>query len=132
MNTESIELLAPSQQSIALKMRTAEMLGMTLEELLEKEEAVVEDAKTLMTQWQRALIEARDSIPPSFSQQIRDQNKKIDKLSEDMAPVIDAFREDKSFWERVRVYAIRVGWVSAILIGLKLAGVNLLFFWHKI
>ncbi len=41
MNTESIELLAPSQQSIALKMRTAEMLGMTLEELLEKEEEII-------------------------------------------------------------------------------------------
>lgn len=40
MNTESIELLAQSQQSIALKMRTAEMLGMTLKELLEKEEEI--------------------------------------------------------------------------------------------
>lgn len=40
MNKESLELLAQSQQSIALKMRTAEMLGMTLKELLEKEEEI--------------------------------------------------------------------------------------------
>lgn len=87
---------------------------------------VVEDAKSLMLQWQRALIEARDSIPPSFSQQIRDQNKKIDKLSDDMAPVIEAFREDKSFWERVRIYAVRVGWVAAIFMAFKMAGVDII------
>ena len=86
----------------------------------------VEDAKQLMHTWQRALIEARDSIPPSFSQQIRDQNAKIDKLAEDMQPVIDAFRQDQNFWDRVKTYAVRVGWVSAMYIGLKMAGVDLL------
>lgn len=87
---------------------------------------VVEDAKHLMQAWQRALIEARDSIPPSFSQQIRDQNAKIDKLYLEMQPVIEAFREDKGFWERVRIYAVRVGWVSAIFIGLKIAGIDII------
>lgn len=87
---------------------------------------VVEDAKHLMQAWQRALIEARDSIPPSFSQQIRDQNTKIDNLSLAMQPVIKAFNQEQGAWELIRVYAVRVGWVSAIIIGLKIAGIDLI------
>jgi len=93
----------------------------------------VEDAKQLMHTWQRALIEARDSIPPSFSQQIRDQNAKIDKqnekmdqLAKDMLPVIKAFTREQNFWEVIKIYAKRVGIVSAIYIALKMAGVDLL------
>lgn len=41
MNKESIELLQKSQQVIALKMRDAEMMGMMLEELLEKEKELL-------------------------------------------------------------------------------------------
>ena len=89
----------------------------------------VNDAKTVMEQFQRILIEARDSVPPSMSQQIRDQNsriqslhEKVDNLTTAVQPVVEAFTDSKKlrsqFWE----FAKYVGIFSAAWVALKLIG----------
>ena len=93
----------------------------------------IADARQLLEAFQRAMIEARDSIPPPFSQQIRDQNEKIEslvkmaeynreeisKLSERMEPVARAFDADNTAWERIKIYAARIGVISALILGVQ-------------
>jgi len=88
----------------------------------------------------KAVITARDSVPPSmstimneFKNDLRDiKESQVTHIKnelehwETMKPVVDAFNEKQGFWKTLGVLAKYVGLGTAIIVGLKMTGGALL------
>lgn len=101
---------------------------------IEQYKQAIKEAGEIINILNRAVIKARDTVPPSISEVMMDLKKNISEMNETqgkhienelahweaMKPVIEAFNDKKGFWRTVATYAKYVGWVSAIIVGMKL------------
>ena len=104
---------------------------MTREEANEFKQSV-QEAVELMKAFQRTMMQARDTLPPSYSQIALDHTKKLDalterfdKFEESFTPVFKAYEEGASFKNVFFALLKGIGVFGAAYVVVKMA-------WHDL